>query len=94
LTRFPALGIARGALAAGGAAPTVLNAANEVAVHEFVSGRLGFCGIPALVEATLEAAPRRGATAEPASVEEALHIDHTARRLAVDLLPEIAAMAC
>src|SRR6202008_751729 len=36
LTRFPALGIARGALAAGGAAPTVLNAANEVAVHEFV----------------------------------------------------------
>jgi 1-deoxy-D-xylulose-5-phosphate reductoisomerase len=94
LTRFPALAIARRALAAGGAAPTVLNAANEVAVHEFVSGRLGFCGIPVLVEATLEAAHRRGVTGEPASVEEALRIDHTARRLAADLLPEIAAMAC
>jgi 1-deoxy-D-xylulose-5-phosphate reductoisomerase len=92
--RFPALAIARRALAAGGAAPTVLNAANEVAVQEFVSGRLGFCGIPALVEATLEVAQRRGQTGEPASVEEAIHIDHTARRVAADLLPEIAAMAC
>src|SRR6516162_5525953 len=94
LARFPALAIAEQALAAGGAAPTVLNAANEVAVHEFVSGRLGFCGIPALVEATLAAAPRRGTTDEPGSVEEALHIDHIARGLAADLLPEIAAMAC
>jgi len=55
---------------------------------------LGFCGIPALVEATLAAATRRGATDEPGSVEEALHIDHAARGLAADLLPEIAAMAC
>jgi 1-deoxy-D-xylulose-5-phosphate reductoisomerase len=94
LARFPALAIARRALADGGAAPTILNAANEVAVHEFVSGRLGFCGIAALVEATLEAAQRRGETGEPSSVEEAVHIDHTARRLASDLLPEIAAMAC
>jgi len=94
LTRFPALAIARRALAEGGAAPTVLNAANEVAVHEFVGGRLTFCGIPALVEATLDAAQRRGESAEPASIEQAVHIDHTARRLAADLLPEIAAMAC
>jgi len=94
LTRFPALGIARRALAAGGSAPTVLNAANEVAVREFVAGRLGFCGIASLVEATLDAAQRRGETAEPQSVEEALAIDHNARRLAADLLPEIAAMAC
>ena len=94
LRRFPALAIARRALAAGGAAPTVLNAANEVGVHEFVSGRLSFCGIPALVEATLDATQRRGETAEPASVEAALGIDHNARRLAMDLLPEIAAMAC
>jgi 1-deoxy-D-xylulose-5-phosphate reductoisomerase len=94
LTRFPALAIARRALAEGGAAPTVLNAANEVAVHEFVGGRLTFCGIPALVEATLDAAQRRGETGEPASIEQAVHIDHTARRLATDLLPEIAAMAC
>jgi 1-deoxy-D-xylulose-5-phosphate reductoisomerase len=93
LVRFPALAIARRALAAGGAAPTVLNAANEVAVREFVDRRLGFAGIAALVEATLEAAERRGGTAEPQSVEEALAIDHNARRLAAALLPEIAAMA-
>ena len=93
LVRFPALAIARRALAAGGGAPTVLNAANEVAVHEFVAGRLGFGGIAPLVEATLDAAERRGDTAEPQSVDEALGIDHNARRLAADLLPEIAAMA-
>src|SRR5580700_10358478 len=91
--RFPALAIARKALAAGGAAPTILNAANEIAVREFVGRRLGFSGIPALVEATLDAAERRGELAEPQSVEEALEIDHNARRLAADLLPEIAAMA-
>jgi 1-deoxy-D-xylulose-5-phosphate reductoisomerase len=93
LVRFPALAIARRALAAGGAAPTVLNAANEIAVAEFVSRRIGFMGIPALVEATLNAAERSGAMAEPQSVEQAIAIDHNARRLAADLLPEIAAMA-
>ncbi len=91
--RFPALALARRALAAGGAAPTILNAANEIAVREFVGRRLGFNGIPALVEATLNAAERHGAIAEPQSVEDALAIDHNARRLAADLLPEIAAMA-
>ncbi len=91
--RFPALALARRALAAGGAAPTILNAANEIAVQEFVSRRLGFSGIPALVEATLNAAERQGTMAEPQSVEDALAIDHNARRLATSLLPEIAAMA-
>jgi 1-deoxy-D-xylulose-5-phosphate reductoisomerase len=93
LIRFPALAIARRALAAGGAAPTILNAANEVAVSEFVARNLGFTGIAALVEATLDAMERRGEMAEPQSVEEALAVDHNARRLASDLLPEIAAMA-
>jgi 1-deoxy-D-xylulose-5-phosphate reductoisomerase len=91
--RFPALRIARWALAAGGAAPTVLNAANEVAVAEFVAGRLGFTGIPALVEATLDAADRSAALSEPQSADEAIAIDLNARRLASRLLPEIAAMA-
>jgi 1-deoxy-D-xylulose-5-phosphate reductoisomerase len=93
LTRFPALGLARRALTAGGAAPTILNAANEIAVREFIDRHLHFSGIPALVEATLDAMERRGETAEPQSVEDALAIDHNARRLAVSLLPEIAAMA-
>jgi len=91
--RFPALALARKALAAGGAAPTILNAANEIAVREFVGRRLGFAGIPALVEATLEAADRHGSMAEPQSIEDALAIDQGARRLASGLLPEIAAMA-
>jgi 1-deoxy-D-xylulose-5-phosphate reductoisomerase len=93
LTRFPSLALARRSLEAGGAAPTILNAANEIAVREFVDRRLGFAGIPALVEATLDAAQRRGAMAEPQSVEDALAVDGNARTLAVDLLPEIAAMA-
>src|SRR2546421_2539344 len=54
--RFPALGLARHALETGGGAPTVLNAANEVAVAEFLAHRLSFTGIPALVERLLEAA--------------------------------------
>ena len=91
--RFPALALARRALATGGAAPTVLNAANEIAVAEFVARRLGFAGIAALVEATLDAAERKNVTGEPQSVEQAIAIDHMARRIAADLLPEIAAMA-
>jgi 1-deoxy-D-xylulose-5-phosphate reductoisomerase len=91
--RFPALALARRALAAGGAAPTVLNAANEIAVREFIGRRLGFGGIPALVEATLEAAERQGSMAEPQSIEDAIAIDQGARKLAISLLPEIAAMA-
>jgi 1-deoxy-D-xylulose-5-phosphate reductoisomerase len=93
MVRFPGLATARRALAAGGGAPTVLNAANEIAVHEFLARNIGFRGIAALVEATLDATERRGEMAEPQSVDEALAIDHNARRLASDLLPEIAAMA-
>src|SRR6266508_283733 len=93
LARFPALTLARRALEAGGAAPTVLNAANEVAVAEFLARRLRFAGIPVLVEATLEAALSRNWTAEPQSVDEALFIDHNTRLLTRSLLPEIAAKA-
>jgi len=52
--RFPALGLARAALQSGGSAPTVLNAANEVAVAAFLAGRIGFLDIAATVEKTLE----------------------------------------
>jgi 1-deoxy-D-xylulose-5-phosphate reductoisomerase len=93
LERFPALRLAREALAQGQGAPTVLNAANEIAVAEFVDRRLGFAGIPALVAATLDAAAGRGLLREPASVDDALAIDGDARSLAKDLLREIAAKA-
>jgi len=93
LDRFPALGLARQALEAGSGAPTVLNAANEVAVAEFIAGRLGFTAIAALVDATLQAAVGHGLMHEPASVEDALAIDRSARGVARNLLPEIAAKA-
>jgi 1-deoxy-D-xylulose-5-phosphate reductoisomerase len=54
---FPALRLARQAAAAGGTAPCVLNAANEVAVHAFLAGRLPFLGIPAVIEETLARLP-------------------------------------
>jgi 1-deoxy-D-xylulose-5-phosphate reductoisomerase len=91
--RFPALALARQALKQGGAAPTVLNAADEVAVAEFIAGRIGFAGIPALVEATLERAESRGLMGDLAGIDAALAVDHVARSLARDLLPEIAAKA-
>jgi 1-deoxy-D-xylulose-5-phosphate reductoisomerase len=93
LDRFPALAVARRAMVTGGAAPTVLNAANEVAVGEFVGNRLGFTGIAALVEASLEAAERTGITAEPASLEDAIAVDQAAREIAASLLPEIVGKA-
>ena len=93
LDRFPALALARQALEVGGGAPTVLNAANEVAVAEFLNKNLDFSGISRLVEATLEAARRQDLTGEPTTVDHALSVDHDSRLLARELLPEIAAKA-
>jgi 1-deoxy-D-xylulose-5-phosphate reductoisomerase len=91
--RFPAITLARNALVAQNGAPTVLNAANEIAVHAFIGGQLGFGGIPALVEMTLESAEGRGIMHEPADVEDAIAIDNSTRELAQSLLPAIARKA-
>jgi 1-deoxy-D-xylulose-5-phosphate reductoisomerase len=91
--RFPALALARHALRTGNGVPTVLNAANEIAVHEFIGGRLGFAGIAALVDATIDAAGGRGIMREPTSVDDAIAVDHISRSLARSLLPEIAVKA-
>src|SRR5690606_12652365 len=73
---FPCLRLARAALRAGGTAPAVLNAANEVAVSAFLQGRIGFLSIAALVEDALAAI-----TAEPARSMAALaDADDRARR--------------
>jgi 1-deoxy-D-xylulose-5-phosphate reductoisomerase len=61
LDAFPCLRLAYSALAAGGSAPAVLNAANEVAVAAFLAGRIGFLRIAALVEDALAALPSAGA---------------------------------
>ncbi|HRQ81509.1 MAG TPA: 1-deoxy-D-xylulose-5-phosphate reductoisomerase, partial [Azospirillaceae bacterium] len=55
--RFPALRLARQSLQRGGGAPTILNAANEVAVAAFLAGRIGFLDIERVVEETLAALP-------------------------------------
>jgi 1-deoxy-D-xylulose-5-phosphate reductoisomerase len=87
LVRFPALGLAQGALAAGGARPGVLNAANEEAVAAFLNSRIGFLDIAVIVEKVLEAYDPRA----PQSVEEALMIDAEARRVAQGALAREAA---
>ncbi|WP_020185290.1 1-deoxy-D-xylulose-5-phosphate reductoisomerase [Methylopila sp. 73B] len=86
--RFPALRLAREALAAGGAAATVLNAANEVAVAAFLAREIGFGDIPRLVEDALEAADRHGLTAAPETIAEAIDLDIESRGLASGRLPE------
>jgi 1-deoxy-D-xylulose-5-phosphate reductoisomerase len=82
LQAFPCLRLARDAATAGGTATCVLNAANEVAVHAFLAGRLGFMGIPAVIERTLERLP-----AERVHSFESLYAaDADARRVAGELV--------
>ncbi|MGX7705291.1 1-deoxy-D-xylulose-5-phosphate reductoisomerase [Methylobacterium sp. Gmos1] len=76
--RFPCLRIAKSALAAGGAQPTVMNAANEIAVAAFIAETIGFYDIAALVERACEHFAARFPAA-PADVEEALAIDAEVR---------------
>ncbi len=78
LARFPALGLAIDALRAGAGAPTALNAANEVAVAAFLSGRIGFGDIARLVAATLSTMEEAGELGSPANVAQALTIHHIA----------------
>jgi 1-deoxy-D-xylulose-5-phosphate reductoisomerase len=87
LERFPALGLAMAALAAGGARPAVLNASNEIAVAAFLARRIGFLDIAALVAHVLD----RYDPAAPASVDDVLAIDAEARRIAAAFLKDIAA---
>ena len=91
--RFPSLRLAKQALRRGGAAPTVLNAANEVAVGAFLGRQVGFPAIPATVEAALDQADREGLLGTPGTVEEAIGIDKTSRGIARSLLPRMAALA-
>lgn len=86
LDRFPALRVAMAALEQGGVMPTVLNAANEVAVAAFLAGRISFMEIARLVEACCDAAARESNGRAPASVAEALEIDHMSRERARSLL--------
>jgi 1-deoxy-D-xylulose-5-phosphate reductoisomerase len=92
--RFPAIAIARSALRAGGGAPAAMNAANESAVAAFLDRRIGFLDIAVTVAETLERMETagelaRGANAEGA-VEMAMLTDGSARRVAANVLAELA----
>ncbi len=81
LTRFPCLRLAYEALARGGTATTVLNAANEVAVQAFLDERLAFTAIPEVVEAALIEVPSRAASSLEVILEEDCHARQWTREL-------------
>ncbi len=80
--RFPALRLARAAMEAGGAVPAILNAANEVAVAAFLTRRVGFTAIAAIVEQVMD----RYEAAPPSSIAEVLAVDSEARRISAAVI--------
>lgn len=90
-TRFPLLSLARQALKAGGSAPAVFNAANEVAALAFLDRRLAFLNIAAVVAETLERAASAGADAAVGDAcETAMAVDAGARRTAAGVVRALA----
>jgi 1-deoxy-D-xylulose-5-phosphate reductoisomerase len=80
--RFPSLRLARAAARAGGTAPTVLNAANEVAVQAFLDRRLNFTAITAVIDKVLQ----RLDSSPVKALGDVLDADAAARRLAIALI--------
>ena len=80
--RFPALRLAREALKTGGAAATVLNAANEIAVETFLSGRVGFLDIALVVEETMNNFQHERLS----SLDDVFYLDDEARRTATSVI--------
>jgi len=80
--RYPALGLAYGALREGGTMPTVLNAANEIAVEAFLEGRIGFRDIHRVIDKTMQ----RHAATRPRDIGEILSVDRWAREKASSLV--------
>ena len=87
LDRFPALGLAMAALAAGGARPAVLNASNEIAVAAFLARRIGFLDIAHIVATVLDEYD----PAAPSDVDGVLAVDGEARRIATRMVEKVAA---
>ncbi len=83
--RFPATRLCRQAVEAGGAAPAVLNAANEVAVAAFLAGQIGFTRIAVMVEEVLS----RYAPSAPAALADVIAIDEQARTNARAMLEAV-----
>jgi 1-deoxy-D-xylulose-5-phosphate reductoisomerase len=85
-TRFPALRLARAALRDGGGAPTVVNAANEVAVQAFLDRQVGFLDIARIVEEVAEA--MHGVAV--GDLDDVIGVDHQARRVAGERVSMVA----
>ncbi len=83
--RFPCLGLAYQALAAGGSTPAILNAANEVAVESFLKRRMPFTAIPVMIEKVMQSVSRK----DIATLEDVLEADREARETAHDLLASL-----
>ncbi|HEY4173725.1 MAG TPA: 1-deoxy-D-xylulose-5-phosphate reductoisomerase [Rhodopila sp.] len=83
MVRFPALRLAREVLQIGGGSPTILNAANEIAVEAFLQKRIGFLDISRIVERVLQAL----GTPRADTLDDVIALDATARRSARDVLP-------
>jgi len=91
--RFPALGIARQAMKAGGGAPAAMNAANEIGVAAFLDRQIGFLDIAALVSETIDRLNGTGdlaAETDADPLEWAMTIDAGARRVAAQVLSRFA----
>ena len=86
LEAFPALGLAMAALAAGGARPAILNAANEVAVGAFLEGRIGFLDIASVVAEVLD----RYDPPAPVNLDDVFSIDSGARASAAEAMRQVA----
>jgi len=82
LERFPALTLARDTLKAGGSLPTILNAANEIAVRCFLEERIGFLDITWVAAEVLDRTPK----SEPNALDEIFHCDESARVLAEEVV--------
>lgn len=80
--RFPMLRLAQQTMQAGGVAPAIYNAANEIAVASFLGGRVPYLAIPEIVEHTLGALPNF----EPSDLDRVLEMDASARRVAETFL--------
>lgn len=85
IQKFPALDLARQAMRAGGLAPTILNAANEVAVAAFLKEKIGFTNIPQVVEHTLQKLENSVAD----NIESILNKDEVARQVAQQYISSI-----
>jgi 1-deoxy-D-xylulose-5-phosphate reductoisomerase len=81
MTRFPALGLARDALRAGGGAPTILSAANEVAVEAFLQRKIGFLDIVRIAAHVLHLMGAPSAD----TLDDVIALDTAARRTATGL---------